>query len=319
MRHNPHTFRNAHMKKTLIMATLAAGLLCIAPVHAAQQYATQSEAAEAAPEDGYILAVYAKGWDRFSEALCKKVIASQEVQEAAGSAALVLTPFYQYATPEERSKQREVWGNLAEPAAHSMETYPCLLMYDKGGYLYGRVQGPVLLRGTIKEIAAEVKAKLDAKRQQDELMKQAEATSGAEKARLIAQACAFDVIEWPQGARQKVKAADPSDESGMVRRLHFDGWALAQKYCGSKSDGGLELSTQDTIDAMMKMLKDPAYTPEQKQVFHAIIIGTIRRAGGDTHTKIRNHAAEIKKLNPDSNLGISSDQILKLWVKGGKR
>ena len=41
------------MKKTLIMATLAAGLFCLAPAHAAQQYATQSEAAEAAPEDGF--------------------------------------------------------------------------------------------------------------------------------------------------------------------------------------------------------------------------------------------------------------------------
>ena len=57
---------------------------------------------------------------------------------------------YQYATPEEKSAQRQVWGSLGEPAANSMETYPCLLMYDKEGFLYGRVQGPVLLRGTIR-------------------------------------------------------------------------------------------------------------------------------------------------------------------------
>ena len=307
------------MKRTLIMATLAAGLFCQAPAHAAQQYATQSEAAEAAPEDGYILAVYAKGWDRFSEQLCKKVVSSPEILEAAGDAALVLTPFYQYATPEEQAKQREVWGNLAEPAAHSMETYPSLLMYDKSGYLYGRVQGPVLLRGTLKEIAAEVKTKLDSKRKQDELMKQAKAASGVEAARLIADACAIEGIEWPRDARQLVKHADPNDESGMVRRLHFDGWALAQKYCGKKDDGGLELSKQDTIDAMLKMLKDPAYTPEQKQVFYAIIIGTIRRNGGDVHTKIRNYATEIRKLNPNSNLGISADQIIKIWVNNDKK
>ncbi|MBR3902813.1 MAG: hypothetical protein IKJ29_04050 [Akkermansia sp.] len=308
------------MKKTLYLLLLTAGLLAPLPATAAQQYAKQSEAAAAVTDDGYILVVYGKGWDRFSEALCKKVIAAPEIKEAAGSAALILTPFYQYATPEEKVAQSEVWGSLVEPRANSMETYPCLLMYDKEGYLYGRVQGPVLLRGTMKEIAAEVKAKLEAKHKQEEIMKKAEAASGAEAARLIAEACAFDGIEWPNNARNLVKAADPNDESGMVRRLHFDGWGLAQKYCGKGSDGGLELSETETINAMQKMMKDEAYTPEQKQVLHAIIIGTLRRSNADANkAQIRTHAAEIKKLNPESNLGVTADQVIKLWASSGDK
>lgn len=302
-----------------MIAMLAAGLFCAVPAHAAKQYANQNEASAAVTDDGYILVVYAKGWDRFSEALCKKVIAAPEISAAAGDAALILTPFYQYATDDDRAEQGKIWGSLREPRANSMETYPCLLMYDKEGYLYGRVQGPVLLRGTMAEIAAEVKAKLEAKHKQEEIMTRARAAKGAEAARLIAEACAIEGIEWPDGARQMVKDADPQDTSGMVRRLHFDGWWLAQQYCGKASDGGKELGTEATVKKMEEYLKDDAYTPEQKQVFHAIIIGTLRRDGKDAKTQIRNHAAEIKKLNPNSNLGVTADQIIKLWVDSAKK
>lgn len=303
------------MKKTLYLLLLAAGLLAPMPAQAAKQYKTQTEAAEAVTDDGYILVVYGKGWDRFSEPLCKKVIEAPEIQQAAGNAALILTPFYQYATEAERSAQREVWGSLAEPLARSMETYPCLLLYDKEGYLYGRVQGPVLLRGTMAEIAADLKAKMDSKRKQEEIMKKAAAASGVEKAKLIAEACAFDNIEWPNNARGMVKEADPSDQSGMVRRLHFDGWALAQKYCGKDTDGGMQLGEGPTVKAMQDMMKDDAYTPEQKQVMHAIIIGTLRRSNADANkTQMRQHANEMKRLNPESNLGVTVDQIMKIWI-----
>lgn len=307
------------MKKALYTTLLALGLLAPLPLTAAQQYANQEAAFEKLTDDGYILFVYAKGWDRYSEELCKKVIAAPEINEAAGNAALILTPFYQYATPEEKEAQRAIWGALAEPAAHSMETYPSLLMYDKVGFLYGRVQGPVLLRGTMAEIAAEIKAKLEAKHKQEEIMKRAEAASGVEAARLIAEAWAVPGIEPPNNFRNLVKAADPNDESGMVRRLHFDGWGLAQKYCGKKSDGGLELGAEATIAKMKEFLKDPAYTPEQQQTFYAIIIGVLHRGGGGA-MQIKGYANEMKRLNPESNLGVTADQVIKLWGGGnGKK
>lgn len=308
------------MKKSLYIAILAAGLLGTLPLQAAQQFPTQEEAAKSVTDDGYILAVYAEGWDRYSKELCKKVVADPKVQQAAGTAAIVLTPFYQYASSEDRAKQAEVWGGLAEPRSHSMESYPALLMYDKSGYLYGRVQGTLLIRGTMEEIAADVKAKLDAKHKQEEIMKKADAASGVERAKLIAEACEFPNIERPNNYRELVKQADPSDESGMVRRLHFDAWGLAQKYCGKKSDGGLELGEAATVKAMEDLLKDPAYTNEQKQVFHAIIIGTMRRASGAAaNTQIRNNIMEMKRLAPESNLGISADQAIKIWLSGDKK
>ena len=142
------------------MIMSAACLLSPLPGSAATVYETQQAAAGAVTEDGYMLVVYAKGWDRFSEPFCKKVIAAPEIQEAAGKAALILAPFYQYASDDDKVEQAKIWGDLKEPSATSMETYPCILMYDKSGYLYGRVQGTSFLKGTMAEVTAEVKAKL---------------------------------------------------------------------------------------------------------------------------------------------------------------
>lgn len=308
------------MKKSLYIALLAASLMGTMPLQAAQLYSTQAEAAKSVTDDGYILAVYAKGWDRFSEALCKKLVAEPKIQQAAGTAGIVLAPFYQYSTSDERVKQAEVWGDLREPRSNSMETYPSLLMYDKDGFLYGRVQGTLLNRGTVDEIAAEVKAKLEAKRKQAEIMKQADAASGVERARLIAQACEFKGIERPNNAVDMVRAADPSDSSGMVKRLTFDPWAFAQKYCGKKSDGGLELPADETVRIMQDHLKDPAYTNEQKQVFHAVIIGTLRREkGAAAATQLRNNIMEMKRLDPNSNLGVTADQTIKIWLNNSDK
>ena len=149
-------------------------------------------------------------------------------------------------------------------------------------------------------------------------MSKAEAASGVEKARLIADACAVEGIERPNGYRDMVKAADPNDESGMVRRLNFDYYGFSQAYCASAKDGGKELGTEGTIKAMQELLKDPAYTAEQKQAIHAVIIGTLRRSGASA-IQLRGAVAEMKKLAPDSHLGITADQYIKLYASGNSK
>lgn len=300
------------------MIISASCLLAPLSTTAATVYATQSEAAKAATDDGYMLVVYAKGWDRFSEPFCKKIIEAPEIQEAAGNAGLILAPFYQYASGDDKAAQATVWGSLSEPSASSMETYPCILMYDKNGYLYGRVQGTSFLKGTMQEIAAEVKAKREAKRKQEEIMAQAAEASGLERAKLVGEACAVEGIERPAGYREIVKAADPKDESGMVRRLNFDYYGFSQKYCASQKDGGLELGPEATIKEMEKFLKDPAYTPEQKQIFHAVIIGTLRRSGAGT-SQLKGAVLEMKRLAPESHMGVSADQYIKLYASGNSK
>ena len=298
------------MKKSLYLALLAASLLATPVAPAAQEYASHESASKAVTKDGYILISYAKGWDRFSEPHCKKILAAPEIMEACGDAAIVLAPIYQYATPDERKTQNAVWGELAIPRANSMNTYPCILMYDQKGYLYGRVQGEVLLRGTMKEIAAEVKTKLEHKHKQEEIMEKAEAASGVEKAKLIAEACAFSDIERPDGYLEMVKAADPSDQSGMIKRLTFYPWGISEQHFGEKAP---ELDTEPFLTKMEAMAKDPVYTPEQQQFFYAQCIGQLRRKGGEA-ARIKRYAAEMKKLAPDSHLGVSADQAVKVWA-----
>lgn len=303
------------MKNTLYLTLLAAALLAPAPLHAAQQYSTQQEAAKSVTDDGYILVAYAKGWDRFSEPHCKKIVQSEEIMKAAGDAAVILTPFYQYATADDKEKQAAVWGALVEPRSNSRETYPCMLMYDKKGYLYGRIQGEVFLRGSMADIAAEVKKKLEQKREQDKIMAQAESASGPEKAILIAKACDFKDIERPDGHLEMAKAADPSDQSGMVKRLSFYPWGFSH---GNFGEDAPEVDTESFIKKMEAMAKDPVYTPEQQQVFYAQCIGKLRRESGDNSARIKHYAAEMKKLAPDSHLGVSADQAVKIWASGKK-
>lgn len=303
------------MKKTLYLALLAACMLATPAATAAQQFASHEEASKSVTNDGYILISYAKGWDRFSEPLCKKVIAAPEVVEACENAALVLAPIYQYATNEEKEKQSSVWGALAVPRANSMNTYPCILMYDKEGYLYGRVQGEVLLRGTMKDIAAEIKTKLANKRKQEEIMAKADAASGVEKAKLIAEACAFTDIERPDGYLDMVKAADPGDQSGMIKRLTFYPWGIADKNFGEKAE---PLETESFLRQMEESAKNPIYTPEQQQFFYAQCIAQLRRKGGEA-ARIKRYAAEMKKLAPESHLGVSADQAVKIWASGDSK
>ena len=54
---------------------------------------------------------------------------------------------------------------------------------------------------------------------------------------------------------------------------------------------------------------------------HDIIIGTLRRSNAaGNKTQMRQHANEMKRLNPDSNLGVTVDQIMKLWInEDGKK
>ncbi len=306
------------MKKTLFTILCAAGLLVPQPAAAAQVYKTQEEAASTVTDDGYILFTYAAGWDRFSEPFMKKVIAEPAIQKAAGNAALILAPLYQYATPDDTAQHSAVWGALEQPAARTMETHPSLLMYDKSGYLYGRVQGTLLIKGSISEVAAEVRKKLEAKKQQEAIMAKAEAASGVEKAKLIAEACAVEGIERPNGYLDMVKSADPGDQSGMVRRLSFDYYGFSQKYCGKDSDGGLELGAEKTIQEMEKFLKDPAYTAEQQQIFHAVIIGTLRRNGASA-VQLKGAVQEMKRLAPESHMGVSADQYIKVYASGNSK
>lgn len=296
--------------RTLLLLSLLAGIgipVGSLPVQAAQVVANYAEAEPKAGKDGYIVFVHSGGWDKFSIELCNKLIKSPAIATAAGEAVMFTAPFHQNANEKQSAEQNTAWGSLSLPHGFSDETYPCLLMYDKDGRLYARVQGPLVLRGTEADIAAAVKTRLDALHKQQEIMARANAASGVEQAKLIGEACAVPGIEWPKDALKRVKAADGSDASGMVRRLSFNPWGYAEET--------REMPLSQGIAEMERRLADNAYTNEQKQVFCSIAIGLLHRQGtyDDWCTKIRSYAARMKELAPETPLGRSADIVVSRW------
>lgn len=294
------------MFRTVFHVSVAAMCCVAAPLGAATIAKTYDEASASVTDDGYVLFVYGKGWDRTAESLCRKMMNDPAVQQAAGSATFILTPFYQQATEEQKTEQSVYWGALAIPNVFSAETYPALLMYDKNGRHYASVRGPVLLRGTAEEVAEEVKRRREGMYKQRDLLLQAEKASGVEKARLLGQASIIPDIYQPHKVREQIKALDPQDQSGFNRSLAFQPSAWGEKHAKSTYEAYLP--------EMEKMLKDNAYSPEQKQGIIAVAIGLAHKRNlYQDYAIIRDLAAKMKALAPDSQLGRSADVVTWLW------
>ena len=142
---------------------------------------------------------------------------------------------------------------------------------------------------------------------------------------LMITAVALADIVWPEGQTAgqqqlkdyigRVNAVLATTGGGQINVLH--GMTPRRADLGMN---GLELPADETVRIMEEHLKDPAYTPEQKQVFHAVIIGTLRRAKGDSAaTQLRSNIMEMKRLAPESNLGVTADQTIKIWLNKEKK
>ena len=198
--------------------------------------------------------------------MVRKLIKSKEVKGAAGSA--ILLPYaMDQALDEEANKALQAqWEGLKIPKA---DNYPALLLFDRNGRHYSTICGTYMTQAKPVKVAKLIKKRMEAKRKQDELMRQAAEAKGAEKARLIAQACNIKDINRPDNYEKQLRGADPNDESGVVRQVTFNPWAFVEKKL--KEEPEAVLAELDT------MLADPAYTDDQKQVFCACAIGTLRR------------------------------------------
>lgn len=295
------------MKSYAILMMLSAAAVAL-PAQAAFRQAEKYEQAAAQVNDaGYILFVYGKGWDKRSEKLCRKLMASPAVQAAAGDAVCMLAPLYQSPTEEQKAAQAAVWGKLQLPHVHSTESYPAILLYGRNGQLNSRIIGDIMYRGNVDEIAAELVKRTKAFNRRETLMKEASAAKGKEKAVLIGKAASLRGIEWPYDTLKQIREADPDDASGYIRRLSLNSQGFAESSRDMKLDEGLA--------EMDKRLKDPAYSAEQKQVFCAIAIGLLSRQGSyENRSKLRSYAARMKKLNPDTPLGKSAEWVAERWA-----
>lgn len=306
------------MKKILIIAAIIVASCAVYKGYSLREAKKALAAEEAAPiptipleeakakvtDDGYILFAYAETWDTYGKKVVRKLIKSKEVTGAAGSAILLPYAMDQALNEEANKALQAQWEGLKIPKA---DNYPALLLFDRNGRHYSTICGTYMTQAQPGKVAKLIKERMAAKRKQDELMRQAAAAKDIEKARLIAQACNIKDINRPDNYEKQLREADPKDESGVVRQVTFNPWAFVEKKLKEEPDAVLaELDT---------MLADPAYTDDQKQVFCACAIGTLRRIGGPAASKrMSEYARKLESYGKDTVLGRSAAIAEREWV-----
>lgn len=281
-------------------------LSALVPAQAARCFDTYAEASQKVSDTGYIVFIYPEGWDRYGEKLCRKLIADEKVLQAAGDAALLLAPIYQNRNEASNAKARSIMGSLGYPGDMSDISYPAIVFYEKVGRQYSTLHGSVLMKASAREVAEMISEKLQAKKQQDEILKKANATTDpGEKNRLYLESSRVPGIEWPGGLRDAMHKTDPGDKYGHLATLNFN--------FGRQKDEDMD-SFLKRLDAV---LADKRYSVNQKQRACAAAIGQIRRgmgmmAGGPLITK---YARAMRKLDPGSPLGLSAPVVMRDWVR----
>lgn len=295
------------MKKSLsllLVGTLLAGM--VAPVQAAKQYSNFEAAKQKVTDTGYILFFYPAGWDKYSEKFCKKLISSEAVCNAADDAVMLMAPVYQRGNDETAAKAKKIMGNLGYPGSMSNISYPAVVFYEKGGRCYSTLCGEELMNASVSEAAELIKKRLDAKKKQQELLDQSgAATDAKEKNRLLLESSRVPDLEWPGGLKQAMRNNDASDTHGYLGALDFG--------FGVKKDESME----DFLKRLDQVLDNKMLSNWQKQRACATAIGHIRRsygtmAGGELITK---YAKAMRKLDPESTLGVSAPVVMRDWVR----
>ncbi|MBQ1960123.1 MAG: hypothetical protein II349_01200, partial [Akkermansia sp.] len=167
--------------------------------------------------------------------------------------------------------------------------------------------GTYMTKAKPTKVAQLISERMAAKRKQDELMRQAAEAKGVDKARLIAQACNIKDINRPDNYEKQLRAADPNDESGTVRQVTFNPWGFVEKKLKEEPE-----AVMTELDAM---LADPSYTDDQKQVFCACAIGTLRRIGGPAASKrMSEYARKLESYGKDTVLGRSAAIAEREWA-----
>lgn len=277
-----------------------------APLQAADVFTSFAEAEKKVKDEGYIVFIYPAGWDHYGEKLCKKLVADKNVRAAVGSCPMLLAPIYQERNERNNGKASEAMGKLGYPGDMSDISYPAIVFYEPCGRQYATIFGEKLMTGSGETVAGLIKAKLTAKKKQDNILKKANAAAdGGTKARYLLQSTRVEGIEWPGGLRNAVQQADPQDTKGCMAALNF----------GFDPQNGE--SVEDMLKRLDKALKHPLYSDWQKQLACAAALGHIRRtlgmmAGGEYITE---YARIMHKLDPKSTLGMAAEVVMRDWVR----
>ena len=283
--------------------------ITLLPAHAAYKVATYEQAQARLNDDGYILFIYGKGWDKRAEKNTSQLYHDATVTKAAGNAAMMLVPLPESMNDAQKEAFSKTMGKLQLPYVHSKHSFPAVVMYDKSGRQYSIIYGPPMVYPDANRIAKMITARRTAKAQQDELMLLADHAQGQERARLLLKAAQVPNLERPDKIEQLIKAADPEDTAGCLAALKFHNNPVGDKIN--------EMPLPEALAEMDKAITNPLHTVQQKQNACAFAIGMIRRrAGSGGSAAIAHYARVMKDLDPESVLGRSADVVMRDWTGG---
>ncbi len=288
-----------------MVAAMASVSLNAAPKSAVNLVDNYEVVQSAVPDGGYVVAVYADGWDKYSKKLMQKLLKDEGVVTALDGCAVISYGVPNLSTDATNKERADKLGKLKWVGAH---TYPAFLLYDKNGRHYATVLIPYSDRNDEDKIAQQLTAARQSLKKQNELLEKAKGEEGLAKAKTLGQSAEFANISRPDNIVNQIKAVDPDDKSGYVRRYSFNGHAYAIESAGTKD-------WQETLKDCEKKMRDKAYTVEQRQGLYATAIGLIRRHGDlKDQKKIPAYLKEMKRLDPDSPLGRSAEHAKTIWV-----
>lgn len=292
------------MKKVLFSAILATTLMPLAMADAPRMVESYAKARSAVPEGGYVLALYADGWDKYSKKLAQKLLKDKDMQEALADCAVIEYGVPNLSTEDTNKARAEKLGLLKWVPPH---TYPAFALYDKSGRHYATVLVPYSDRKDAEKIADQIAKARESVAKQNALLEQAKGEQGLAKAQTLGKSALFDNINRPDNIVKMIKQADPQDKSGYVRRLEFNGHAYAIESAGTKD-------WQATLKDVESRMADKSYSVAQRQGLYATAAGLLRRHGSVAdQKKMLRYLREMKKLDPDSPLGRSAGHAEDIW------
>lgn len=298
------------MKTTLFLLSLCASVM-LAPVAQGAKIAENYEQAKTmVTDDGYILFIYGKGWDKKGDAQCRKLMADPAIQKAAGNAVMILAPLLQFADDAGKAEMKAVAGDLVYPPAARKISYPAIVMYSKTNRRYAFICGPDVVKNDVKAIAARMEKRLKALHVQEPLIAQADKAQGGEKAKLLFQASHVIDAEPIDGVVKQIEAADPQDKSGYLTAQRYEN--------GFQKDPDKDASLESILARLDKVIADPRYTDEQKQKTCAYAIGCIRRKAGYAQAGLmQKYLDQMAKFGgPDTLLTKTIPVIKRDWITG---
>lgn len=285
---------------------------------AAQRVKTFSEAKEKAGSDGIVMFCYGPDWNRRSVRMLNEFWKTSGAEQACGNAAMVAVPFYQDPEADKKNEAEDIAAGAPKPP---FGVCPAVLLLDKEGKMYAHLVGTDYLGDFQGGLGMRnIRDRLAAFRKRTELMEKAKGLSGQEKAKVLMEVAELP-ISRPEDLLAMAEQADPTDKTGIVRRLKHD--ALQFMYgLLDTTDGflkpGYVADFKKIREETQKVADDAAILPLDRQKALALQVGESRRQG-ISGNKLTNITKFMAKIAAGTDFGRLADSIGQKWSVAQKK